>query len=349
VNGLIWHSTPRATVGLVVSGGVVISAPPYARRWALGRPAEELLNDPRADTAWIPEEAQPPVTWTKQDLTALRLLNEGVGPIRVLSTEENRMTESAPEQDESMWDGEEGAPAPGQSSYPELPDNPHNHVYTWSPKLPDGSMLVIRANTADALVAATEAMAPLAGRLRAAWQQVTGGPAPAPQAPAPAPFPAQQGVNYNPQMPPPNQPYPGQPAWQQAGAPQAPQQQWNGGGQQAAGNRQGPKPRPDWPQVYKINVPFPAKDAFKSFREANKDALKGKVAWAGGGDYWVHGDVVAGFTSYNLSPRSAASDLMALRAIDWRHPALFVYREPSEDRWSFVTLGLSSPELGEVD
>lgn len=50
-----------------------------------------------------------------------------------------------------------------------------------------------------------------------------------------------------------------------------------------------------------------------------------------------------------LSTRSAASVLMALRAIDWRHPALFVYREAEDDRWSYVTLGLSSPELGEGD
>jgi hypothetical protein len=92
-------------------------------------------------------------------------------------------------------------------------------------------------------------------------------------------------------------------AAQQWGAPpQAPAaQQWGVGAPQGgqAANRQGPKPRPNWPVVYKVNVPYQAKDQFKAFREANKDALKGKVAWAGGGDYWIHGDVVGGFAPYN--------------------------------------------------
>jgi hypothetical protein len=31
-DGLIWYSTPRATVGLVVRAGVVVDGRPYARR-----------------------------------------------------------------------------------------------------------------------------------------------------------------------------------------------------------------------------------------------------------------------------------------------------------------------------
>lgn len=41
--------------------------------------------------------------------------------------------------------------------------------------------------------------------------------------------------------------------------------------------------------------------------------------------------------------------LARLRRIDWRHPALVVYREDGDDRWSYVTLGLNTPEFGEED
>ena len=91
--------------------------------------------------------------------------------------------------------------------------------------------------------------------------------------------------------------------WQNAGAP-APQQGWGGGQPQGGGGQQGPKPRPQWPSVFKINVPYAAKDQFKNFRNdpANVNILRGKVAWAGGGDYWIHGDVVSGFGQYNPQP-----------------------------------------------
>jgi len=36
--------------------------------------------------------------------------------------------------------------------------------------------------------------------------------------------------------------------------------------------------------------------------------------------------------------------LARLRNIDWRHPALVVYREDGDDRWSYVTIGLNTPE-----
>lgn len=209
------------------------------------------------------------------------------------------MTETVPE---GEWnDTDDQGEGLGGVTYPEYPHSLSNHTYTWSPKLPDGSMLVIRSQTADGLVEAVENMAPLAGRLKAAWQGVLGTPQPAPQAPQ-FQAGAGAGVNFNPQTPPPNQPFAGQPAWQQAGAlpPQQAGAQWGGGGgggQQAA--KTGPKPRPAWPQVYKINVPFAAKDAFKAFRNENQDALKGKVAWAGGGDYWIEGSVVQGFAQYS--------------------------------------------------
>lgn len=138
------------------------------------------------------------------------------------------MTEQAPEQDAVDWsDTETEGPGFAGQTYPEYPYSLADHVYTWSPKLPDGSMLVIRANTAEGLAQASEAVAAVTGRLRAAWSQVAGGPAPAPQAPA------QQPWNQQPAQPVPNQPYPGQPAWQTAGAPpQAPAQGGWGGQQQ---------------------------------------------------------------------------------------------------------------------
>jgi hypothetical protein len=244
--------------------------------------------------------------WTSEDVTAVQTIGNILGPVRVLIHEETRMTtETAPEDftggEDSGWDGATGANVAPTATHPEYPYSLADHVYTWSPKLPDGSMLVIRSQTADGLVEAVETVAPLAQRLTAAWRAV----AAQPQTPAMAggfqPAAAPQQFNQQPAQPFPNQPFPGQPAWQQAGAPQAPAPQWGGGQQaaQGANGRQGPKPRPTWPQVYKINVPFNSKDAFKAFREENKDVLKGKVAWAGGGDYWIEGSVVQGFAQYN--------------------------------------------------
>lgn len=46
---------------------------------------------------------------------------------------------------------------------------------------------------------------------------------------------------------------------------------------------------------------------------------------------------------------SAAATLERLRQLDWRHPVLIVYREDGDNRWSYVTLGLNTPELGEGD
>lgn len=252
-DGLIWHSTPRATVGLVVSGGVVVDAPPYARGWALGRPAPELLGDPHAQTAWIPN--------VDPDEKALEIFLQGLPDARVISTiahERSTMTTTAPEQTSyeaqsggtEDWSNGETAP---RVSYPEVSDNPHNHTYTWSPKLPDGSMLVIRSQTAEGLVQATEALnGALVARLRTAWQGVVGAPqAPqqAPQGPL-APFQAQAQQQFNQQ---PAQPYPQQggqapAAWQNAGAPQ------------------GPQLPPGW---YKLNVPFPQKGTFDAIVAQN--------------------------------------------------------------------------------
>lgn len=54
--GLIWCSTPRATVGLVVADGRVVDCPPYARRWAMGRDARQVWREQYragADLVWM--------------------------------------------------------------------------------------------------------------------------------------------------------------------------------------------------------------------------------------------------------------------------------------------------------
>jgi hypothetical protein len=58
MNGMIWCSTPHATVGLIVGDSVVTACPPYARRWALGRPAAEVWQDAQRHGAilrWLPD------------------------------------------------------------------------------------------------------------------------------------------------------------------------------------------------------------------------------------------------------------------------------------------------------
>jgi hypothetical protein len=55
-SGLVWVSTSKVTVGLVVENGVVVDAPPYARRWALGRRLAEVWPIPRSGMTvkWLP-------------------------------------------------------------------------------------------------------------------------------------------------------------------------------------------------------------------------------------------------------------------------------------------------------
>lgn len=54
---MIWISTDRYTVGLIVRDRVVIEAPPLARKWALGRDARKVWNEATSYGAivrWIP-------------------------------------------------------------------------------------------------------------------------------------------------------------------------------------------------------------------------------------------------------------------------------------------------------
>lgn len=219
------------------------------------------------------------------------------------------MTDVAPEQtteDEQGWSG----PTAGET-YPSYPDNPHNHRFTISFD-GRGPMVVVRGNTKDEIIQAyneleDHAVGAAMGNAWAALKAAAalgnglgvtpvpnGAPA-APQAPTPPPFgpnvsvPGAPGFQGNPGFPPAAAP----------GGFGAPQGGFGGGQQQ--GNR-GPKPRPAWAAVYKIDVPLAQKDAFKAFREQHKDVLKGKVQWAGAGGYWIHGEVVSGFAAYNPVP-----------------------------------------------
>lgn len=149
------------------------------------------------------------------------------------------------------------------ATYPELPDNPHNHVYTWSPKLPDGSMLVIRAQTAHELVDAVQALGNGAlGAVLQAWRVAQGVPQAAPQAAPAVPMPefqaaAQQQWNQQP---------PAQGAAPSWAAPASNPQQWQAPPQQNGGGAQSAPA--GW---YRLNVPFPG----------GTDRLKALAAQAG--------------------------------------------------------------------
>lgn len=56
--GMIYLSTPSFTVGLIVKDGVVVDAPPIARRWTIGRDARLVWQQAArrgARLAWMPE------------------------------------------------------------------------------------------------------------------------------------------------------------------------------------------------------------------------------------------------------------------------------------------------------
>lgn len=216
------------------------------------------------------------------------------------------MTETAVET-EAGWGDE---PAQGPATYPQYPDNPHNHRFTISID-GRGPMLVIRANTGAEITAAAEELEdPAAGAaIGRAWAAFKAGAAlgnglGATPAPAGPPAPAPQGATPPPFGP--NVSVPQAPGYQGPPAPQAPAApapgQWSGQAQGGGQNSRGPKPRPNWASVYKIEVPYPARDQFKQFREQYKDAFKGKVAWAGGGAYWIEGSVVQSFGAYTPVP-----------------------------------------------
>lgn len=213
------------------------------------------------------------------------------------------MTETLPEQNEDWNDVEQSADA----AYPEYPGNPHNHRFTISMN-GQGPMVVIRGNTAEEINAAAEELreAATGAALGSFWQDFKaaaivanglGGATPVPAGP-PAP---PQGA---PTPPPfgPNVSVPGAPAYAGPPAPMAPQAppagQWSGQAQGGGGSSREPKLRPAWPQVFRISI-RKGDTSFKDYRGQNAQYFKGKVLWAGGGDYWIHGEVVQAVAQWN--------------------------------------------------
>lgn len=250
--------------------------------------------------------------WTQDDENTHQLMERELGGLLIEIIEHGgSVTDQAQNDDGIEWGTLDDDtphdnpmtdyPAPPASAvtFPEVPDNPHQHPYSVTVKGGtgyDAPWVVIHASTAPECIAKLNeletygfypALLAAAKTLRAVTRQF--GDAPAPQA-APAPAaPAPQAVNYNPATPPPNQPYPGQPGWQTAGAapqaPQAPQQQYGGGGGGQQQGARGPKPRPGgW---WVCECPWDRKDELKATREANKDFFKGRMSWGGGGTWWV--------------------------------------------------------------
>lgn len=245
------------------------------------------------------------MNWSAEDMRVAQLLGQNLGPIRVVEVvkhKEKHVTDviDTTATEDTGWNGDETAPA---VAYPELSDNPHNHTYTWSPKLPDGSMLVIRAQSAEALAEAAEALAGVTGRLRTAWQNATGTAPAAPQAPAPAlqgPPPPGYGQGAMPQQYPPQfapqAPGSAPAPWQNGGAPQG---QFGGGGVQLP---------PGW---YKLNVPFPQKGAFdgivQQYNIQKGDPSRGgQVSFQKATKSWYcAGEVVQAFAQFSPVPANS--------------------------------------------
>lgn len=60
-NGVLWLSRNHATVGLVVRDGVVVQAPPYAARWAMGHDIDRIYASARGHgytVFWQPDRTE---------------------------------------------------------------------------------------------------------------------------------------------------------------------------------------------------------------------------------------------------------------------------------------------------
>ena len=134
----MYWSTDRATVGLIVKGGVIVGAPPYAKEWALGRTVTEL---PPAKESYFVTDTNVPDA-------------EGVD-----------------------WGGAQAADAVPYDEavlrpvYPEFADNPHNHRYTISLAPDKPPFIAVRGNTAAEITAALQELEDFGvyANLAAAW------------------------------------------------------------------------------------------------------------------------------------------------------------------------------------
>lgn len=290
---LLYLPTPSAFVGLVVEDGVVVDAPPAAQ-WARGVKVSDL---PRSSitTERMASCHHICVVGTEEGLQC-RLCKVHLTPQGMILSDQQDDIDWGPAAgpdtayDNPMTDYSVGETSSASPSFPEYPDNPHEHRYTITMKGGvgyDAPWVVVHASTAAECIGSLKELEaygfyPALGSAQRSLRAVSPGRA---AAPAPAPAPMAGPPMGGPQMP--NQPYPGQPAWQQAGAPQ---QQWGGGGQQQYGGQQGnkPDPSPQPPGWWKINARTgPGFDNWKAMREQQKDFVKGKIKWAGGPDYWV--------------------------------------------------------------
>lgn len=57
IDGMIYYSAPTFTIGLMVKDRIIVDGPPYARKWAVGRPAHEIWSRGKAlghTLLWLP-------------------------------------------------------------------------------------------------------------------------------------------------------------------------------------------------------------------------------------------------------------------------------------------------------
>lgn len=305
-DGLIYWSTPRATVGLVIEGGVVVDAPPYARR-SLGRRVEDLPVTGEMIVISCPHIA---VVGTEEGLVC-RLCKVHLTPQGMILSDQQDDIDWGPVQgsddqhDNPMTDYPGvTTPMPSGPSFPEVSDNPHEHRYTITMKGGvgyDAPWVVVHASTPHECISAlheldTYGFYPVLEAAQRSLRAVSPGrAAPAQAGPPQAPM-GQGGPPFGPNVSVPSAPgYQGPPVGGGGGQWAAPMPQsggWNGGGQQGSGYGGGQsgkaEPQPNPGGWYKVNARSgPGFDNWKAMREQQKDALKGKVKWAGGPEYWV--------------------------------------------------------------
>ncbi len=286
MNGLFYWSSDRATVGLIVKGGVVVDAPPYARKWALGRTLAEL--PPAKESVFVTDE-------NTQGTDA-----EGVdwGGMQTPDTVPNGAGEP-------VYVGPGTARDGIYPDYPPLAEAPVsiNFKVTGEPMITvrgfDGAQITALLNDLSnngvwANIAAAQADLRAQGGIGAGLGPVS---APAPQGAPPGPPQGQFPPGPQQGAPPPwAVTGPAQPSFQ-SGPP--PQQQWQGQGGFGGGGgfQQDDKPQPAMqpPGWYRVNARSgPGFDAWKSLREQQKDYFRGKVKWGGKSDYWIEPSLAQG-------------------------------------------------------
>lgn len=254
---------------------------------------------------------RPVVTeWEADDIQALRRLESGIGPIKILeinqhseeATWETALTDQQAENGVD-WTGVSGAEAPtgmaettpvattsssytAPVAYPEYNDNPHNHRLTISMDS-RGPHICVRGNTATEINAGLNELDAygVMTSLTPIWQAIRAMVSPPPVASAPPPPAAVQPppgygqgampAQYPPQLGP-SVPGTAPAGWQNTGAP-APSA--------AVDASRAPKPCP--PGWLKCDCPWARKDELKALRTANAEFFRGKMAWGGGGTWWV--------------------------------------------------------------